>query len=869
MGLSSKLFLAMMMISLFTTAAFTLYTYDRQKSSIMRGIDDKLRASAETLRLVTDVYHNQLAHPDSITPEDYRAFLDNLSIVAEKVGVNYLYTTIKQDDRILFTASSYSREDLATDDLSQLLEPYEDASAGLKAAFADGQIHFDEYSDQWGTFRSIFIPATSTNGIGYVIGADLSLAGIDDILHGTLRDCLLISCLVFGVGILVLWLMTRRMIARPLHQVVGIFEKIGHGDYTNIIETSRDDDIGALFKALARMQDSFAERTATEQRVANEMWRIKSALDKASTNMMVADNSGTLVYLNDAFIRMMRGAESDLRQDLPHFSADGLLGRSFTEFHRNPDHQRELMAGLKGLYTAQMRVGRRIFRLIANPVLDEQGARLGTVVEWIDRTDEVAAEEELDALLEAVARGDFTQRLSLDGKHGFFRDLAEGMNNLTEVVARVLDELACVLKAVAQGDLTKKITARYKGRFAELKQDTNATVEQLQTLVSQIQDATDAIYAAAGEIAAGNADLSERTEKQASSLEETASSMDEFHATLQQNADNARTASELAHRANDQTVAGGNLVKQVVSTMGAIQDSSRNIADIIGVIEGIAFQTNILALNAAVEAARAGEQGRGFAVVAAEVRSLAQRSAQAAKEIKGLIGTSVIQVDAGARLVEASGDTMDAIVSSFQQLVGLVSDIASASREQGAGIQQVSHAIARMDEMTQRNAALVEQASAAAESLEDQARGLSQTVAVFKMDRGSGHPSAGTVDATDFDSIVDAHQQWSKKLRRAIEGRSEPQDPAIVSRDDKCVLGAWIYGAGNQLLADSALRAKHAQFHQCAGDVLRHVVAGERDQAQRLLTERFAPLSTETVAQIRQLEQRFQTVSTHSGQAES
>ena len=316
-------------------------------------------------------------------------------------------------------------------------------------------------------------------------------------------------------------------------------------------------DTNSLLASMRDMQLQLHDRIHAERRSAAESLRIQSALDKASTNMMVADNAGTIIYLNHAFIRMMREAEADLRRDLPNVSADGLIGRSFTEFHRNPEHQRALLAGLKGTYTTQMCVGGHTFRLIANPVLDAQGERLGTVVEWIDRTAEVAAEGELDILLEAVARGDFTQRLRLDGKQGFFRDLAEGINNLTEVVVRVLDDLASVLKAVAQGDLTRKIDSKYKGRFADLKHDANATVERLKTLVGQIQEATDAIHTAAGEIAAGNADLSERTEEQASSLEETASSMEEFQATIQQNAENAKLANALAHRANDQAVGGG------------------------------------------------------------------------------------------------------------------------------------------------------------------------------------------------------------------------------------------------------------------------------------------------------------------------
>jgi methyl-accepting chemotaxis protein len=539
--------------------------------------------------------------------------------------------------------------------------------------------------------------------------------------------------LLLAIGIL-LPLLMRRMISRPLLRVVEIFRRIGAGDYANPIDSARGDEIGTLLGALATMQHNLAERTSAEQQTANEMRRITSALDRASTSMMVADSAGRLIYLNASFIQMMHEAEADIRRDLPNFSADDLLGRGLADFHRHPEHQRDLVENLRKTYSAQMIVGGHSFRLVANPVLDHQGERLGTVIEWIDRTAEVTAERELDALLKAVARGDFSQRMSLEGKQGFFHEFAQGMNHLAGIVAGVLDDLATVLKALAQADLTKTIESNYQGRFADLKQDTNTTVERLQTLVRQIREATDAINTAAREIAAGNADLSERTEEQASSLEETASTIEEFNVSIQRTAENARLASELAHRANDRAIAGGDLVKRVVDTMGMIQTSSKSIADIISVIDGIAFQTNILALNAAVEAARAGEQGRGFAVVAAEVRNLAQRSAQAAKEIKGLIGDSVARVDAGARLVDETGQTMNAIVDSFQQVVGLVTGIADASQEQSEGVAQVTQSITRMDETTQRNAALVEQAAAAAESLEDQARELRATVAVFRMD---------------------------------------------------------------------------------------------------------------------------------------
>ncbi|WP_200333771.1 methyl-accepting chemotaxis protein [Thiocystis violacea] len=671
----------------------------------------------------------------------------------------------------------------------------------------------------------------------------------------------LIGSVLGVITILLLARVLTRAIVLPLRQAIGVAERIAAGHLDNLIEADGRDETSQLLKSLLQMQKNLKATADADQRASAEVLRIKSALDKASTNIMVADDAGTLIYLNEAFETMIHEAEADIRQALPAFSAAGLLGRSFADFHKNPAHQKSLLEGLKGTFVSQMRVGDRSFKLIANPVLDAEGVRLGTVVEWIDRTAEVAAEAELDALLDAVAHGDFSQRLSIEGKVGFFRDLAEGMNHLSEIVAKALDELATVLKAVAQADLTKTIESRQKGRFADLKNDTNTTVAQLEHMVGQIKEATDAINTAAAEIAAGNADLSERTEAQASSLEETASAMEQFNATIQQNAQNAASAQELARLSNDRAVAGGALVKRVVDTMSGIQAASRQIADIIGVIDSIAFQTNILALNAAVEAARAGEQGRGFAVVAAEVRHLAQRSAQAAKEIKELISASVARIDDGAALVTETGTTMDVIVGSFEKVVTLVSEIADASREQGSGVGQVTQAIAQMDETTQRNAALVEEAAAAAESLEEQARALSTTVSVFKIDhRHQGARAQGRCgnEETDFDEFVYVHKQWSKKLRRVVEGRGEPQDPDSVACDDRCSLGAWIYGAGKQLQSVPAyetLREKHAQFHQCAGSVLRHVIVGERKQANEILSTRFGPLSEETIGQIHRLEQ--------------
>lgn len=304
------------------------------------------------------------------------------------------------------------------------------------------------------------------------------------------------------------------------------------------------------------------------------------------------------------------------------------------------------------------------------------------------------------------------------------------------LISSQLEKGVQAAERLAAGDLTVELQVNRDDEIGRLMKAMNGISRGLATIVSNVRQGVDAIATSSGEIATGNIDLSSRTEQQAGSLEETASSMEELTSTVKQNADNARQANLLAQSATEVAAKGGSVVAQVVDTMGSINESSKKIVDIIGVIDGIAFQTNILALNAAVEAARAGEQGRGFAVVAAEVRTLAQRSAAAAKEIKTLIDDSVGKVDAGAKLVDQAGATMHEIVNSVQRVTDIMSEISAASQEQTSGIEQINQAISQMDQVTQQNAALVEEATAAAESLREQAGRLEQAVSVFKLDEG-------------------------------------------------------------------------------------------------------------------------------------
>jgi methyl-accepting chemotaxis protein-1 (serine sensor receptor) len=494
----------------------------------------------------------------------------------------------------------------------------------------------------------------------------------------------------------------------------------------NPIEDSKHVRMGTVVE----WKDMTAELAAREQELAlaRNNARIKNALDNCTTNVMIADNDGHIIYTNTSVMEMLRTAESDIRKQLPHFDTRTLMGANFDIFHKNPSHQRNVLGHLRSTHRAQIVVGGRTFSLIANPIIDDKGERVGSVVEWQDRTAEVRVEGEIGSIVNAAAAGDFNTRIDMAGKDGFFKLLGEGVNQLLETSSVALADVERVLAALARGDLTETISADYEGTFGKLKESCNSTIENLSRTISQVSSASDGLVTAANQVSATAQVLSQSSTEQAASVEQSSASIEQMAASIRQNSDNATVTEGIATKASREAGEGGEAVRQTVQAM-------KQIADRISIIDDIAYQTNLLALNAAIEAARAGEHGKGFAVVAAEVRKLAERAQLAAKEIGEVADNSV-------ELAERAGGLLTAIVPAIQKTSDLVQEIAAASSEQSSGASQISSAIGQLNQTTQQNASSSEELAATANEMNGQAQQLRELMSQFRMQEAAPYRSA-------------------------------------------------------------------------------------------------------------------------------
>ena len=473
---------------------------------------------------------------------------------------------------------------------------------------------------------------------------------------------------------------------------------------------------------------NFAEeeniRIEQERTVAMENTRIKAALDCANTNVMMADSNNKVIYMNNAVARMFNDIEAELREVLPGFDSRNVLGKNIDDFHKNPAHQQNLLKNLKDTYRSTLKIGSLDMDLCVTPVFNEEKERIGSVIEWNNRTAEVQVEEEISAIVQAACEGDFSKKVVEHDKQGFFLRLAQSINQALNTTGTSIEDVVRVLRGVAEGDLSLTIDADYQGVFGELKNNVNTTVERLSTVISTINGNRKKIGNTALQVSTAAQDLGSGATEQASSLEEISSSMEEMSANIRQSADNAGQTEQIAKKAAEDAEESGRTVTEAVIAM-------KDIAEKVSIIEEISRQTNLLALNAAIEAARAGEHGKGFAVVASEVRKLAERSQTAASEIGDLSGSTVV-------IAEQAGNKLMTLVPDIQKTSELVQEISVASREQDQGASEINKALQQLDQVVQQSASSSEKMAGTAMELESLSSAQTRTMSFFKLGDSAG-----------------------------------------------------------------------------------------------------------------------------------
>jgi methyl-accepting chemotaxis protein len=523
-----------------------------------------------------------------------------------------------------------------------------------------------------------------------------------------------------------------RTIRGPLAQLVDVLKRFQQGEFGMVVpHAEATNEVGDIARALRRFQTLGSQQALT-----------MAAMDGSDTLLMITDPEEKVVFMSGALVQLFMHLEPIFREARHDFSVEKMFGEHTDYYSMNGNLQRKLISDDGKMRVQRLTAGDTIIHVEMNYIYDVQGQKVGHTLLWRNITAELQAQAEVAAVVDAAARGDFSTRIPLDSKRGFVREVADGLNRISTLMGECIGEFSDMMGSVAAGDLTRDFPKRYGGLLGELQDGIGDTVAKLATTLATIQATAADVASAATEINAGANDLARRTEDQASALEQTAATTEELAASVKSSSISSRGAVEMAQDAMRVAEAGGGIVRDAVEAMSRIEEASRKISDITGVIDEIAFQTNLLALNASVEAARAGDAGKGFAVVAAEVRTLAQRSSDAAKGITTLIQASEAEVAQGVKLVRGAGDVLGQIVDASSKVAVTVSEVASATTEQSTGIEEMSHAVSHMDDMTQQNAALAEESAASAGALAARIEQLYALVATFRV-KGEAAGSLG------------------------------------------------------------------------------------------------------------------------------
>lgn len=679
--------------------------------------------------------HNMIRHPD-VPPAvyadmwaDLKAGIPWTQLVKNRRKDGGFYwvkaraTPLFKDGKITGYMSVRSRIDAA--DKQAANQAYRDIASG-KAKIKHGRIIYGLNTNGLNVFAHLN-PALQLGLAGIVLALIpnlLVLMGISlfsPLLNEILAFILVAILISYGISL-----------TRNQQKAVDALRQLASGESLPEINYDPVTYAGKLRNAVVSTNLSFLEQREESAYQLDRSRQLQGAMDKLQSNIMIADANYNIIYMNESMNEFLLERETDLKAIAPNFDAKNLIGKNIDVFHKNPSHQRAMISKLTESTSVKIAIADFYFELTMLPLRNRVGARTATLVEWADLTQEVQLLENVGATVARAQSGYLSDRIDLSEVDGVAKDLSRSINDLMDAIEGAMSDVIRVTTGMAEGDLTQTIENDFEGELGQLTHAINSSISRLDGIVSVAIEAANVVDGAATEVSQGSNDLSERVQQQAAALEETSATMDEMNSAIQNNTQNANQAANLAQDVQTKATQGSVVMQQTIEAMNSIQASSHKIADIVSLIDGIAFQTNLLALNAAVEAARAGDHGRGFAVVAGEVRALAQKSAEAAKDIKKLIDESVGRIDHGTKLASESGDMLKAITGSVNEVTSMINEIAKASGEQAAGISQVHDAINSIDQVTQQNAALVEETTAASESMSEQARNLSEDMAFFK-----------------------------------------------------------------------------------------------------------------------------------------
>ncbi len=666
-----------------------------------------------------------------------------------------------------------------------------------------------------------------------------------------IADVILLGLIIFSS-----WINGKR-----LKQVTKTITAISEGNFNNQIDSRGSNLVSSIFSRLKSMQIKLGADLDHVKAALATSKRIESALKSTSSNVIVADRFRSIIFMNDAIKKMFKTIEPELQAHLSNFDSEKLLRRDIDLFFQETDYKAELIDSLSGTHEMRLKIGSITLDLIIDPIFDDDKNRIGTVTEWKNMTEQLAIEENIQDIIASASEGILSNRIKMDNLSGFEENISSSINLLMSSFSGISQKLNDVLSRMASGDLTARLEGTYKGELLAMQMATNNALNNLGMTLSQVDLGAKEIGGMSKEVSMASEDLSQRTQEQAASLEQTAASMEQLTATLENSTNNALQANQLVQSTAQQASSGIEVMNKTLGAMNDITALSNKIGEITSVIDSIAFQTNLLALNAAVEAARAGEHGRGFAVVAGEVRTLAGKSAEAAKDISNLIGSATEQIGTGTKLVEETNTVFEQMVSSINEVEELVRGVASTTDEQTKGIQQVNIAIRQLDDVTQQNAALVEELSATAGNMNEESHNQVDFISRFKIDTSLHDAQHMEVDFADAKI---KHNAWNAKLEQLLAGQETDINSENARKPNVCPLGQWIYGSGQKFMhleKMQKLEKLHSEFHSTIGRVIDAKELDDMELATKE-KERVYHLSQEILTIIDQLNDEVQSSKT-------